>query len=438
MKKKNWYFLVFTLLFAACSSSETYLDSPQDSSNVLRGIVFNSTGEVDLPLPVSIYVFDSSDQCAGIQTLQAENEAFSFTLAPGSYTLSVISGASTEKYLLPDDVDDATPDFPLQLKSPGDTHAELAAKTENITIGNNPVRDLTIIVERVISQVTASISDVPDDVTSVSISLQPLEEQLLLNGSYGGDGDGKATFALEKESSGLWKTPDPVFVLPGSDDVSITITFTDTKGPHNYPYATAIPIEANCKTDITATYKAGSTEISGSIQCRDWEDEHLVTIEFGEGSSDGNNEQNTNDEILTQGDTYKTCYILDVLQESSKQSTLLLMAPKASSLNTERAQIAPGEYKYEGLTNWRVLTVDEARDLYAICSQGLEELNELLDEKHAMVPDKKYLCMGPDQVFYYFTIGDSEFETTPAEDGIKYTVRLIKEVTVEWESESGE
>jgi hypothetical protein len=431
MEKKNWYFLVFSVLFAACSSSETYFGPSQSSSNILRGLVFGSAGETNLPLPVSIYVFDSSDKCVGIQTLQAENEVFSFTLSPGDYTLSVISGASAEKYLLPD-MNEAVPEFPLNLKSPEDTHAELAVKNERITIGNKDVKDLTVIVDRVISQITASINDVPDDVTSVSVSLQPLEEDLLLNGSYGGDGDGKATLTLEKESRGLWKTPVPVFVLPGSDDVSVTITFTDIKGSYDYSYATAILIEANCKTEIIATYKAGSAEIGGNIQCRDWKEEHQVSIEFGEGSSDGNNGQNSNSEMLTQGDVYRNCYILDVLEESLEQSTLLLLAPiGVSDITIENAVASSSNYKCEGFTNWRPLTVDEARNLYTICTQRLDELNELLTS--TMKPNQKYLCMDPNQTsFYYFTINTPDFKLLEAKSGEKYFFRFVKEVAVEW------
>jgi hypothetical protein len=431
MKKKNWYFLVFIVLFAACSSSETYLGPSHSSSNLLRGLVFNSAGEIDLPLPVSIYVFDSSNRCADMKTLEAENEAFSFTLPPGNYTLSVISGASPEKYRLPDGKDEATPDFPLLLKSQGDTHAELAAKTTSITLGNNAVKDLTIVIDRVISQITASIKDVPDDITSVSISLKPLKQQLLLDGSYGGDDKGEITFALEKESRGLWKTPAPVFVLPGSGDVSVTITFMDKNGPRTYSYATAIPVEANCKTEIAATYKAGSAEISGSIECSDWENEHQVTIEFGEGSSDRNSE------ILTQGDVYNNCYILDALEESSEQSTLLLMAPTAIvDVAVEKAIDKAKTHSSQGLTDWRLLTINEAEDLYAICSQGLEELNDLLISK--MKPNDNYLCMDSDQKFYYFAMNASEFKTIPVENNIKYHARFVKEVTVKWESKSKE
>jgi hypothetical protein len=436
MGKKNWSFFVFCVLFAACSTSETYFGPSQSSSNILRGLVFNSSGETDLPLPVFIYAFDSSDKCVGIQTLQAEDEAFSFTLSPGNYTLSVISGASAEKYLLPD-MDNASPEFPLSLKSSGDTHAELAVKTENITIGNNPVRDLTITVERAISQITASINDVPDDVTSVSINLRPLEEHLLLNSAYGGDGNGEATFTLEKVSSGLWKTSTPVFVLPGSDDVSVIITLTDIKGPRNYSYATTISVEANCKTEITATYKAGSAEISGSIQCRDWKDEHRVTIEFGEGLSDGSDEQNTNDEMLTQGDIYRKCYILDVLEESPEQSTFLIMLPMGVAFTTEKVASNWGDtFVYEELTNWRPLTIDEARNLYTICSQELDELNKLLSSP--MAAHKKYLYMDSNQEFCYFTINAPTFETIKIVDKkTEYSVRYVKEVTVEWGAESG-
>jgi hypothetical protein len=421
MGKKNWSFLVFIVLFAACSSSETYFGPSQSSSNILRGLVFNSSGETELPLPVSIYVFDSLDKCVDIQTLQAGNDAFSFTLPIGEYTLSVISGASEEKYLLPDR-DKATPDSPLLLKSPGDTHAELAVKTESISIGNNGVKDLTIIVDRVISQITASINDVPDDVTSVSISLEPLEEHLLLNGTYGGDGKGKITFALEKESPGLWKTPTPVFVLPGSDNVFVTTTFTRTNDSRDYPYSIAIPIEANCKTEIIATYKAESAEISGSIQCSDWKDEHEVTIDFGKSAPN---------EVLTQGDVYKTCYILDVLEESPKESTFLIMAPKGlTETTTEKVINSSNIYACGDLANWRPLTIDEARTLHTICSQRLDELNSLLI--HDINPEQKYLCTDPDQTsFYYFTM-NAPFKTTPAQSGVKYYSRFVKEVTVKW------
>jgi hypothetical protein len=218
--------------------------------------------------------------------------------------------------------------------------------------------------------------------------------------------------------------------------VSVTITFTDTNGAHDYSYSAVIPVEANCKTEITATYKAGSAEISGSIQCRDWKDEHQVTIEFGEGSS---NVENSNNEALTQGDVYKNCYILDVLKESAEQSTLLLMAPKGGSDMTIEKAIdnKPGSYTFEGFTNWRLLTIDEAKDLYTICSQGLEELNSLLTTSIQL--DRNYFCMDDDsnQTFYYFSMGASEFKTVEAKSDEKYYTRFVKEVTVKWVTESG-
>jgi hypothetical protein len=430
MKKKNWYLLVFSVLFIACSNPGIDGDTSQSKSNVLRGLVFNSTEKTDFPLPVSIYVFDSSDKCVDMQTLLRGDETFSFLLSPGSYTLSVISGASTEKYYLPD-IKNATPNSPLILKSSGDTHAELTAKTKNITVGNNDVEDLIVIVKRVISQITASINDVPEDVTSVSIRLQSLEEQLLLNGSYGGDGNGQASFTLNKESSGLWKTPTPVFVLPG-DEVSVTVTFKDENSSHDYVYATTVSIEANYKTDILATYKAKEAELSGSIQYSDWEDERQIIFDFGEGAS------GENIEMLTQGDIYKGCYILDVIEESPEESTFLLMAPKGIVNMTMNNIYILEKYEYEELIGWRVLSVKEAENLYNICSR-LDELNSLLTNEGItpMKPDAKYLCMDSEQKLCHFTINTPGFNPIPVTDNNKHDARIVKEVTVKWKSKSG-
>lgn len=439
MKKCNWYFLFFAVLLTACSNSETRLDSPQSSNNALRGFVLNSLEGTTLPLPVVVYVFNSSDECVDMQTLQSEDEAFSFTLPTGSYSLSVISGVSAEKYMLPD-VDNSTPNTPLMLKTSGDTHAELAAKTEEIVIGNNDIKNVAITVNRIIAQITASIKDVPDNITSVSIGLQPLEEEVLLNGSYGGDGNGQVSVALTKGSDDSWKTPTPVFILPGADDVSVTITLTGPDGSNTYSYATAIPIEANCKTDIAATYKAGSAEFSGNVQCSDWGNEYKVIFEFGEGASDENSGENINHEMLTQGDIYKGCYILDVLSESPEQSTFLLMAPAGVSGMRKETIPSLNKYTYLEFTNWRMQSINEAKILHAICTRGFDEFNSILNKEGIvkMVLNENYMCADSENEAYFFPINTSEFKTTAINATDTYSARLVKEVTVKWESENGE
>jgi hypothetical protein len=424
----------FIVLFLSCTSREESIGPVGGGSATLRGLVLYSSEDTQLPSPVHIYVFDSFKKCVGIQTLVSGEKNFAFTLPADDYVVYTIAGADDAKYSLPD-IKTATPDTPIKLKTPGDTHAELAAQSKRITIKNSGTDNLQITVDRIIAQLTATISDVPDDITSVGITLEPLEEEVLLNGSYEGNGNGKISFELTKMGS-LWKTTKPLFTLPGADDVSVTITFANAAGSKKYSYNTPLPLEANSKTTINAAYKSDISELRGSIQCSDWDNEHLVEFEFGEGSD----MENSYDERLTQGDIYKECYILDVVKETSRKSDFLMMA-SIGMTNMGVNDISPviENFKCGDFTTWRLPTFEEAELLYNLCKRGLDDLNKILkDAKISLiVPETNYICMGPDGDFYSYIMNSPTFKATKigATSKIRYGVRFVTNVTVRWDAD---
>lgn len=427
MKKMKWIFLFFTFLFSACSSIEqTIEDNLQVNNESLRIFVANSLEDIDVPLPISLYVFNAAEECVDVKTLETAEDAFEFTLPLGSHKLYVISGASPDTYSLPDK-DEATPDFPITLKTAGKLHTELAAKSKDVVITGKGVSDLTITVDRIIAQVTAAISDVPDNVTDVSVTLEPLEEEVLLNGTYGGDGKDRVTFNLVNTDDGLWETNEPLFVLPGAANVSVTITLTDDNGSHPFAYTALIPVRANSKTDITAVYKAGSAELSGKIQCSDWANEYEVSFEFGEGAD--NSEGN---EMLTQGDIYKGCYILDVLSETPEKSIFLLMAPQALN-NKLKSEVS--DYRtitHAGITDWRLLSIEEAEILHQLYSKDIASFNNILQDAgiDPLIPDGKYIFIKKE--LEYFILNATTFNSIPTNVTDKYNIRVVTTVEVEW------
>ncbi|MDH6304873.1 hypothetical protein M2459_001611 [Parabacteroides sp. PF5-5] len=444
MKTRTIFCFSTLLLFAslfACTNSDEFTYPTKDTSSIFRVLVGNADSDSELPLPITVYAFDSDNKCVESQSIASANENLSLLLAPGNYTLYAIAGASDEKYVLPD-LEEASPDSPIILQTGDNKHAELAADSIHILVKNTQNADISMTVKRIVAQITSSIQNVPENVTSVQMKLKPLEEKVLLNGQYGGDGKAEVSFSLKKVDDGQWETDNPILILPGSEKVNATVIFTNTEGSREYLYQAPLPIEANYKTEIVATYKPGEYELTGNINSTDWAGERNITFEFGEGADNENNKEegkeeegeHYSNEMLAPGDIYKDCYVLDVYNESDTKATLLIMSPgEGDHMTLAKMEEALTKYVYKGIPNWKIPDAPAAQLIYDLCVKSLTDFNKILTDAAIRPIQIKgdYLYTDNNSILY-FNIDDQLMEQITSESSGLYLVRYVKEIEVYW------
>lgn len=340
--------------------------SPAEGSHLTEVKINTRTQTADASptLPIHIYAFGSQGTCAAQQTLTTAGEAIALQLPAGSYTIYALTGATDARYHLPDAAT-ATPEHNIDLKDGATTHGELEAGMATITLEDGHTTDLTITLTRIVAQVTAALNHLPADLTAVSIALEPLSQQLKLNGTYGTQ-TGPTTFALTKGSEGQWITPEPVYLLPGQENITVSISLTTADGStRKYAYNSDIRITANYKHNIQATYtETHGPDINGSLQTTDWAGEQEINFDFGPGGTSGNNQEPVSN-LPTVGTLYQDCYVLAVTEVTATSANLLLVAPKEwTDLTAADAESTISAYSTGTLSQWTLPNHSQAEMIY--------------------------------------------------------------------------
>ena len=420
MKKFVTPFYLFTLiLLSSCArESDSLPDTKKPVSNAKVAVrTLTALGEPPHRLPVHVYAFNTEGQCVMYQMLTNPDEQLSLTLSAGNYTISALTGALSDRYIIPD-LSDALTSSPLALIDPASGHAELEAGRADITLDEGEHKELALTVSRVVALVKFSIFDLPENITEVKMSLQPLQSVLRLDGLFDDTQSGRTSVSLTKSDTGNCWTADSVFVFPGKANVTIGIVLKDTDGDHSYANNTSFEIKANYKYDIAATYKFGKPDINGIITGTDWEGEEVCEFVFGESA-------------YRAGYFYRSCYILHVEKEASNKATLLLLSPKqwvTTDTIGVREDIRIRTYEYNGIENWEIPDVEAANKLHELSVQNIEQLNNLFGEYgHSLLKeDEKYLCIqGDDKSIVSFPIKGA-FSTQNIVKGSEYRLRLVK------------
>ena len=258
--------------------------------------------------PVHLYVFDSNG-CVAVETLDEGSSSFTKNLPAGSYDVYALAGVDETRYTLPSK-EDATKTTAIALKA-GQQMGDLMAGYSSVTLSDGGDNSTTLNLSRkVILIKSITIKDVPKETTSVSVKIGPIQEVMLLNGTYQGD-EGEFTTTLTKQSDGTtWKMEtENIYLLPSVGKPTITVTVGTTP----FSYTCQSELEANHKVTIDGTYKEPTTmpaelTLSGTINGVAWGDDKDVSFEFGPSDSP----TTPSVEIPAEGSTYLGCYVLKV------------------------------------------------------------------------------------------------------------------------------
>lgn len=379
-----------TIIFSAAICSLTTLNScVKDVMNVTEGNLHSrlsivtrapSDGESTIAMPVQLYVFGSDGRCAAVQTLESEDVFPSIALAEGTYDVYALGGVDATRYTLPLQAE-ARSNTEIRLQQ-GKVLDDLMASSARVSLADGEEEQLTLSMERkVVLLHGVTISNVPEDVEAITVSISPLHESLLLNGTLSGT-SGNHTVLLQCQSDGTtWKSAADTYLFPPSQKPTISVSFQRESGTKSYAYTCKEDLPANYKLTIEGTYQAEvGVLISGSVTGVSWSGEKAISLTFNEKSntvtgqengeeSSANENANNNgvggeSETVEVGGLYKGCY---VLSKTGKEAVLLSPSQeKSASKATSGSQTASlvrtaiDGWSVDGITaTWRLPTISE-------------------------------------------------------------------------------
>ena len=431
---------IAALMGFVCLVSCSELESDLPSSNHQLRIVTH-TREGEAPL-ANVYLFNAKNTL--VRTIQTD-AAGSYTTASASvklsadtYTLCALNTSDLAHFQIPDN---PTPTSVIT-KATDQTLGDLQMATASTTLSDGASDEVNMTLQRkVLKLSTISISQVPSDVTGVSVSISPFYSGIQFNGTYVATSPVVCSFNLVASSTtGLWELAPEQFVFPSKGIPTITITFArDNNEANVYTYTADEALKANNKYNISGTYTEPlGVTLAGSIALQPWPaDPTPVNFDFDEQNTSNNNPTNPSTNPTTNpseapvaGQTYKGCYVVSV---DESNHTAVLLSPTERSGFTETTTIAVSSKIVEALSTWpavseisgtwRIPTIEEVQ-VFAISSNLMDEVENAKSKYFFCSSDSKLMST---QVVK--TVNGIEAKTPSNKCGSIYILRPVIDIS---------
>ena len=380
----------------SCSEQESDLQSVYESSdNQLRIVTHTRGGEGDASSVASIFLFNGSSEY--VRTLQTDaagsytSASASVKLPQGAYTLCALSPSDLSHFQFP-----ATPSPTSVIsQAEGQAMGDLLMASATASLDDGESKTVNLELERKVLELsTVTISQVPDEVTAVTVSVAPFYSGIRFNGSYVEESPLTCTFALaESATAGVWEAAPHQLAFPSKGVPTITVTFTRGEtGSSSYTYTAENALTANNRYNISGTYTEPlGVTLEGAITLQAWTtDPSAIPFDFDESnaiSDSGSGGSGTDDpnagsggsdnmEPPVAGQTYKGCYVVSV---DAAHSTAVLLSPtEETDIPTIKTQkdysdlpsCLQGELhnwpSVEGISGtWRLPTFEDINSFYS-------------------------------------------------------------------------
>lgn len=372
----------------SCSEQESdLLSDNQSSNNQLRIVTHTREGEGTSTPVASVYLFNGSSEY--VRTIQTDANSYtsasaSVKLQAGSYTLIGINASPLTSFQFPE-----SPTLTSAITAAsGQPMGDLLMATGTATLSDGDTETVNLSLERKVLELSSiTISQVPDGVTGVVVSVAPFYSGIKFNGEYVETDPITCSFTLaEASTAGVWQATPQQLVFPSNGVPTITVTFTHAdETTSTYTYTAEAALSANNKYNIAGTYTEPlGVTLSGTITFQSWAtdptavnfdfDEHNATNNTnpdsgsasGSGSGSGNS-QTPNAPVV--GQQYQGCYVVSV---TTDPNTAVLISPtekndidKGNSWNNTLANEL-SSWEVEGVTisgSWRIPTLTEFEEL---------------------------------------------------------------------------
>lgn len=351
------------MCISGCTGEVVSESAVSEPAGVLR-VMTRSGDESTTPLSgASVYLFNSSGACVSILSSETTGAYASAKLPAGTYTLYAWGGDGLSGLVLPTQAQ-ASSSYALTLAE-NQSLGDLLMKEETVTLadGDNETVDMTL-ERKVIEISSVTISQVPEDISGVQVSVALLYGQVQLNGEYVSSSTAPCVITLTSQGSGTWAATPQLITFPSKSKPVITITFTaEGADPRSYSYTANEALEANHKFNLEGTYTEPlGVTITGTITAQAWESSATdITFDFDESNSGTSSTEEPADAPVA-GELYNEYYVVSV-DASNRKAVLLSKTDVAYDLkegdyNKRLSQVA----RIEGATaNWRVPSLTECQ-----------------------------------------------------------------------------
>lgn len=381
----------------SCSEQESDLQSVYESSdNQLRIVTHTRGGEGDASSVASIFLFNGSSEY--VRTLQTDaagsytSASASVKLPQGAYTLCALSPSDLSHFQFP-----ATPSPTSVIsQAEGQAMGDLLMASATASLGDGESKTVNLELERKVLELsTVTISQMPDEVTAVTVSVAPFYSGIRFNGSYVEESPLTYTFALaESATAGVWEAAPHQLAFPSKGVPTITVTFTRGEtGSSSYTYTAENALTANNRYNISGTYTEPlGVTLEGAITLQAWTtDPSTIPFDFdesnaisdsgsgGSGTDDPNagsgGSDNTDAPVV--GQLYKGCYVVSV---NETEHTAVLLSPtenKSYTANpTYEASVQNALSSWPNVDGvdgtWRVIELSEFRIIASFLGTSLD------------------------------------------------------------------
>lgn len=284
---------IVALAVTSCSKEvimeETSKQEPNSTLNIRTRIGDEALQEngPKVSYPVNIYIFDTEGQCSEYLQITDESTDISVELLEGTYNVYAIAGADATTYGLPTK-EEATTES--QIKLIGEKHGDLMTAENMVSLVDGGENTLTLTLQRKVMLIQdVAIKNVPTYVKAVTVTIAPLYESLLINGSYAEEAGSQEITLAEDGDTKVWKNAEGMYLLPPTGaSATITINMTDNEDKiKSYSYTCSDELKANYKIKINGTYSERiGVQLSGTISGAEWAGEEEITFDFDENGSE--------------------------------------------------------------------------------------------------------------------------------------------------------
>lgn len=433
-------------VFSSCERIDFSEEEIGQFEQVDNKVRVTTRANAEIAYPLTLYAFsNSSGQLVASVSVDDETDEIALSLPAGQYHMVAVAGS--EECAVP--VSPTLADY-LVLPANGRLGTPLQVGSADVPVNGDATVSITMYNQ--VAAVELSLEGLPENVTSVNVTLSMLRNRLSFGGAL--SGDVATTVPLQREEAGgVWTAP-PFYTFPGSGDkLTLSITTVSSLGTQTYGYTHAGTLKSNTPYELVGSYTDGFT-VNSVISLAGWNktqeiifslnNEEGVTGSGGDSSADGG-------EVAAfpeAGSFWNGHFVaLSEVEDNGLTARLLLLSLSEwtgvpSATNEEEPELAvelAAEYVEEDLAEWCIPTREEVKAMRAsIGGENLSATNVTLAEYGAVLlsdgvkdlegNNLRYLC---DDGAFSFTWTGSNISTCGSKR--TYNLRMVKSVTVSLE-----
>lgn len=408
MSIKNTIYSVLAITALTACSHDVF-DESQYMAHVVRLNAVSLDGELEYP--ITLYAYGQSGMMEKQTTLESAADDASFELLSGEHTVAAVSGSM--------DFTKGYTDSPLMI---GKQVVEMGKEDQTVAL----------VLKYAVAQVDFTLTDVPENVENVSVTLKPLYGNVSPLAEY--SGTATVELSCNKYDDGTWRT-DTVYVLPtAGESTEITISHINSSdgGEKNVKVNTYVypaSLKASTPYHFKGSYQSGInfSKLSMTLSTEGWGDAEDVSFNFGPGAEEG--------DVMLDGDIYVTelptaCSVWDghVVATIDEEGNALLFSLKEWSDITLEGDISfVATYTENSVAGWSIPTKEQASSLIELCRSSFSTLNTAIanagGQKLQSKESRRYLCENLSMWYdLYSKRSDSSSSNTA------YYLRLVKAV----------